>query len=277
MKDIDAVVVSTPTNLLAPIASSALGNGKHVLCEKPLARTAEEAKRLVMQAQSRKLVLKTGFSLRHYPGISFAHRSVLHQRVIGEPLILRCRYGHGGRPGYEQEWRTNPQVVPGGEMLDQGIHIVDLFRWFLGDFSAATGMVTTNYWPTKPLEDNAFAIFRTPEGHVASLHVSWTQWKNLFSLEIFGTDGYVVVDGLGGNYGTQCVTVGQRLADGSPPHERVRTFAGEVRSLHDEWEEFESAIREQREPLGNGYDGWQALRMVYAVYEASETARMVYL
>lgn len=284
-EDIDAVVVSTTNDWLAPITIAALGHGKHVLCEKPLGREPEEAQRMVEAAGSNRRKLKTGFNHRHHPAIWKAHE-LWAGSAIGDILFIRCRYGHGGRPGYEKEWRANAEVSGGGELLDQGIHAIDLFRWFLGDFHEAFGYTSTQFWRpgggspsilSACVEDNAFGLFRTAKGQVASLHASWTQWKNVFSFEVFGREGYLIADGLGGSYGPERLVWGRRRPESGPPDEERFEFAGPDVSWQAEWEEFVAAIREHREPLGNGYDGWQAMRMVSAIYESNHTGKTVKL
>ena len=274
--DVDVIIVSTPHKFLAPISIEAMNNGKHVLCEKPLGRNPDEVKEMVEVAQANRVKLKTGFNHRHHLGIQKA-RELVDAEVIGELNFIRCCYGHGGRPGYEKEWRANAEIAGGGEMLDQGVHAIDLFRWFLGDFCEVVGFTATRFWDIAPVEDNAFALFRTERGQIASLHASWTQWKNLFSFEIFGQDGYVLVNGLGGSYGTEHIIWGKRRPQSGPPLEERFDFPGDDISWHEEWKEFVAAIREDREPMANGYDGWQAVRMVYAVYESNEKGCVVKL
>ncbi|MCJ7668609.1 MAG: Gfo/Idh/MocA family oxidoreductase, partial [Anaerolineae bacterium] len=273
--DLDAIIVSTTNDWLAPISIAAARNGKHVLCEKPLARNPEESWQVVEAARASKVTLKTGFNHRHHAAIWKAYE-LSDQGAIGEIYHIRCHYGHGGRPGYDREWRTNPEISGGGELLDQGIHALDLFRWFLGDFEKAVGFTTTSFWKTH-VEDNAFALLRTNKGQVASLHASWTQWKNLFSFEIFGRDGYLIVQGLGGSYGLERLVWGKRLPESGPPEEKCFDFPGPDLSWEEEWREFVTAIREDRKPLGSGYDGWQALRLAYAIYESAATGCVVKL
>ena len=186
--DVQAVIICTPPHLHAEIALSAMRSGKHVLCEKPLARTMDEGREMVRVAQEARVTLKCGFNLRYHPAIRQV-RQWYEDSSIGEIDWIRCRYGIGGRPGYEQEWRAQPEISGGGQLMDQGIHALDLFRWFLGDFAEVFGFLATRFWDMAPLEDNAFALLRTARGQVASLHASWTQWKPLFCLEIFGRDG----------------------------------------------------------------------------------------
>jgi predicted dehydrogenase len=268
-RDIDVIVVCTPPHLHAVISIAAMEAGKHVLCEKPLARTAEEAEEMVETSGRTGRLLKCGFNHRHHPGIQQARRWFDEGR-IGEPVFVRCRYGIGGRPGYESEWRADPNVVAGGQLMEQGIHAVDLARWFLGDFTHVSCFLANGFWRTEPLEDNAFVLCRTAAGATASIHSSLTQWRNLFSFELFGRDGYIAVEGLGGGYGTERAILGRRDFH-APFAEEVVEFRGEDRSWLEEWREFTSAIDEGREPLGNGEDGLEALRLVYAAYESARS------
>ena len=247
--EIDAVVVATFNQGLLPVTLHALENGKHVLCEKPLGRNAGEAEQMVRAAARHERILKTGFNHRHHPALSLAH-NLAQAGKIGPLMSLRAAYGHGGRPGYDQEWRGNPELAGGGELLDQGVHIVDLCRWFLGEFVQVSGMLSTWFWQVAPLEDNGFALLRTAGGQIATIHTSWTQWKNLFRMEIFGRDGYLVVQGLGGSYGPEQLTMGLRRPESGPPLEETWEFPGPDISWQAEWQEFTAAIREGRQPLG---------------------------
>ena len=273
-RDIEAVIVATPHQWLAPSSIAALEQGKHVLCEKPLARTAEEGHAVLVAATRAGRALKTGFNHRFHPAIAEARRLAQCGR-IGRLLLMRCRYGHGGRTGYEHEWRADPAASGGGELMDQGIHALDLFRWFAGEFSEVTAMLSRAFWPAE-VEDNAFCLLRSKGGVVASLHASWTQWKNLFSLEVFGDRGYLQVEGLGGNYGPERLIIGERRSLGAPLEQQVE-FSGEDTSWAAEWADFVAAIRDQRPPEGNGWDGWQALRLVGAAYDSARTGAMVRL
>ncbi len=277
---LDAVVVATTNEWLAPVSQAALEFGKHVLCEKPAGRSPGELQSLVRAAHARGLTLKVGFNLRHAPAISRAH-ALCAEGALGELTFLRARYGHGGRPGMETEWRSNASIAGGGELLDQGVHVVDLFRWFAGDFAEVFGYTANYCWPAPAgiagVEDNAFALFRTAGGIIGCLHVSWTQWKNLFSFEAFGTQGYVVVEGLGGHYGPSILRCGTRPATGGAPEETCREFEGSERSWAPEWHEFASAVAESRQPLGNGLDGLRAAEMVHGAYESALTGSLIRL
>jgi predicted dehydrogenase len=275
-KEIEAVLICTPPDSHASISIAAMSWGKHVFCEKPLARNPEEAKQMMEVAQRTGMKLKCGFNLRFHPGIRQA-RKWFDEGVMGELNFIRCRYGIMARPDYTTDWRAKVEIAGGGEMLDRGVHVIDFFRWFMGDFSEVVGFVTTRFWDFAPLEDNAFALFRTSKGQVASMHVSSTQWRNIFSLELFGHDGYIIVDGLGYVYGNERAILGKRQTVPGPNHEEVIEYLGPDQSWLEEWQEFVSATKENREPEGNGYDGWQTLRLAYAVYESNRKGCVVKL
>lgn len=272
-KDIQVVIVSTINKFLTPISIAALESGKHVLCEKPLGRNTAESWKIIDAALKGGMALKTGFNHRHHPAIALA-KQLLDKGEIGSLCFMRCRYGHGGRPGYEKEWRADKDLCGGGELLDQGVHVVDLFRWVAGDFNEAFGYAPTYFWDMN-VEDNAFAIFKNKDGVIATMHTSWTQWKNVFSFEIFGKDGYLVIEGLGGSYGTETLKSGRRKPEGGPPEEKILEFPGPDISWDEEWKEFISAFENNRLPIGNGWDGYKANRMIEAVYESAQSGKVI--
>jgi predicted dehydrogenase len=271
-RDVDAVVVATPNGFLAEIAIAALAAGKHVLVEKPMGRNLAEAEEMRAAACRGDRVLKIGFNHRYHPGIAEARRLV-QDGAIGEVINLHCRYGHGGRPGYEREWRGNRALAGGGELLDQGVHVVDLIHWFAGVPAQAFGFLQTAVWPLGDLEDNAFGLFRFDSGAVAALHTSWTQWKNLFVFEVYGRSGAVVVNGLGKSYGAETLSLQTRRPEGGAPEVATRTFEGEDDSWRLEWEDFVHAVRGEQETgstmLGNADDGIVAMKLVDALYRSA--------
>ena len=270
---IDAVIVCTPPHVHAEISIAAMEAGKHVLCEKPLTRTVEEAEAMIITAEKTGRILKCGFNHRHHPAIWEAKQR-LDRGELGRPLFARCRYGICGRPGYEKEWRADPGQAAGGQFIEQGTHGIDLFRWFLGELVEVSSMTSTHYFKDQPLDDGGMALFRAANGATAMLHSTLVQWKNLFSFEVFGEDGYIEVEGLGGGYGTETLSVGRR--DFSAPfQDQVIHYRGGDRSWHDEWKEFASAVKENRQPIGNGIDGLAAMRLGLAAYEADSSRRVI--
>src|SRR5471030_874063 len=155
--DVDVVVVCTPPHLHAEMSIAALEAGKHVLCEKPLCRTLEEAEAMLAAARKAKRVLKCGFNHRHHPAVLEARRRFDHGD-FGRPIAGRCRYGICGRPGYENEWRADPARAAGGQFAEQGVHAIDLFRWFLGDLAEVSCMTSIGYFHKQKLDDNGMAL-----------------------------------------------------------------------------------------------------------------------
>jgi predicted dehydrogenase len=266
--DIDAIVVSTPTKFHVDVTVAALKAGKHVLCEKPLGRTVYEARRMFEAARASDRVLKTGFNYRHMGHVRKA-KELLQAGVLGPLHFLRCRYGHGGRPGYENEWCTNAELSGGGVFLEQGIHIFDLVRHLLGEPAQLLAQTRRFYWDFPVVEDNGFCILETVGGQVAQIHVSWTQWVNLFELELFGSEGYLRLEGRDGHYGPQRLTFGKRKPDHSRPAEELFEFVAPDDSWNREWQEFHAAIEEAREPMGSANDGLRAQQLIEAAYQSA--------
>jgi len=270
-EDIGIVVVSVPNKFTAPIAIEALRQGKHVLCEKPLGRNAREARAVLNAARKYRKVLKVGFNHRFYSGVLLA-KKLFDEGKIGEPMFIRARYGYGGRLRMEKEWRLNRKISGGGELLDQGVHIIDLARWFAGEPEKIYGLTRTKFWKTK-LDDNAFVVMENKNATV-QFHVSSTNWKNIFSFEVFGTRGYLQIDGKGGSYGEETLTFGKRKPQFGVPDVKVFKFHGDL-SWQREWENLLSAIFGRRKIIGDAYDGWQANRIVEAIYRSSKIGKPV--
>ncbi len=263
-EDVELVIVSTTNDALVAVSMAAIEHGKHVLVEKPGARCAEELGPLVRAAAERGVTVKVGFNHRFHPAIRKAHE-IFATGGIGPLLYLRGRYGHGGRIGYEREWRAQVALSGGGELLDQGVHLIDLARWFAGDFTGVFGWVATFFWPM-PVEDNGFLALRTAHGQIAWLHASCTEWKNLFSFEVFGRDGKLQVDGLGGSYGVERLTYYRMLPAMGPPETTAWEFPGEDLSWNAEYAHLQACIRERTRPLGTLEDALAALRIVGEAY-----------
>jgi predicted dehydrogenase len=273
--DVEVVLVLTYPDTHADIAIAALEAGKHVLCEKPLTRTEDEARAMLAAAARTGRTLKCGFNHRHHPAVAEARR-LFDSGIIGKPVFGRSRYGIGGRVGIEKEWRSNPAIVSGGQLMEQGIHVVDLFRWFLGPITRVTGFTSTSRWPIAPLEDNGFALLQAETGVIASVHASLTQWTNLFEFELYGEAGSLVVRGLGASYGVEELVISQHDPSAPFSHKTIEYRGGDI-SWKAEWEEFVGAMEGKRQPLGNGEDGLAAMQIVNAAYAAARTGQTIVL
>lgn len=273
--NIDCVLVLTYPDSHAEIAIAAMQAGKDVLCEKPLARTVQAARRMVRVAERTKRILKCGFNHRHHPAILKAYQ-LFKKGEIGKPVFGRGICGIAGREGLEKEWRSDPAIVGGGQLMEQGVHLIDLFRWFLGDIATATGITVNTHWSIEPLEDNGFALCTTRQGVPVSIHASLTQWVNLFQFEIYGANGSITVAGLGGSYGTEKLIVSKHDPQGPFSHHTIEYRGSDV-SWENEWQEFMKAVRTRKQPLGNGRDGLAAMSIVNAVYTSSKTGKTIRL
>jgi predicted dehydrogenase len=265
--DVEVVIVATVNKSLAEIAAAAIEAGKHVLVEKPAARNVRELETVIEASQHNQVAVRVGFNHRYHRALRQA-RQLVDTGAIGKLMYVRGRYGHGGRLGYEKEWRADPKLAGGGELLDQGVHLIDLARWFLGDFVAVTGFAHTYYWDM-PVEDNGFLMLKTAQQQTAFLHASCTEWKNLFCLEIYGRDGKLQIDGLGGSYGTERLTYYRMLPQLGPPETTIWEYPGPDTSWQIEFEEFLEDIRLERKPSASLEDARAALRIVEQIYARS--------
>jgi predicted dehydrogenase len=264
---IDVVVVSTAHDMLAPVAEAAARAGKHVLIEKPGARRACELDGVAEAARRAGALVRIGFNHRYHRALRKA-REIFDSGAAGPLMFVRGRYGHGGRLGYEREWRADPAISGGGEAIDQGIHLIDLARWFLGDFTRVAGCAPTYFWKM-PVEDNAFMLLETATGQAAFLHASWTEWKNLFSFEICGRNGKLEISGLGGSYGTERLTFYRMSGEMGPPETTIWDYPMSDDSWQVEFAEFAEDIRLGRQPRPGIADAQAALRIIEKLYQES--------
>jgi predicted dehydrogenase len=266
--DVDAIIVATPHDALAKIALEAVAAGRHVLVEKPGGRSAAEVEPVMRAALAGGRIVKVGFNHRFHPALRKA-RELVAAGETGPLMYVRGRYGHGGRRGMESEWRCQPEVSGGGELIDQGSHLIDLSRWFLGELSLDYAHAPTWYWDI-PVDDNCFLALRSAGGQLAWLHATWTEWKNMFSFEIVGRDAKLVAEGLGGSYGTERLTFYRMLPQMGPPETTIWEFPFPDTSWTDEFENFARAITEGTSPCGDIADAVAMLKIVDQVYGRAE-------
>jgi predicted dehydrogenase len=267
LPEVDVVVVATLHDSLAAITLAAVEAGKHVLVEKPAARSAKELESVITAAKNKGVKVHVGFNHRYHRSLRKA-KEIFDSGALGELMFIRARYGHGGRIGYNKEWRANPELSGGGELIDQGPHLIDLSRWFLGDFTEVQGFAHTYYWDM-PVDDNGFMILKTEKKQTAFLHASCTEWKNLFSMEIYGRDGKLDLSGLGGSYGVEKLTWYKMLPEMGPPE----TTSWEYPMGDDSWAvemaEFYDDIRLNRSPAAGLGDAYAALKIIEQIYKES--------
>lgn len=242
----DIVVVATTNSSLSKVASRAITARKHVLVEKPGGLGVADVSHLDALARKHGVAVKVGFNLRFHPALLKMSRLV-EEGKLGPLMFLRARYGHGGRLGYDTEWRSKRELSGGGELIDQGVHLLDLIHCLFGPLPLQSAFVTTSFWKMD-VDDNAVVTVAesSSEGEAsgdagqsaaanrprwATFHVSCSEWKNTFALELYGRDGKVLIQGLGGSYGKETLTYYRMLPQMGPPE--VESF--EFDSADDSW------------------------------------------
>jgi len=267
-ENVDVVFVCTSHNLLAPIAHLAASHGKHVMLEKPGARRAVELDPVLEASKKSGALVRVGFNHRYHRAFQKA-REIVDSGVLSELMFVRARYGHGGRIGYDQEWRAVPEISGGGEAIDQGVHLLDLAYWFLGDMKLVGGSAPTYFW-NMPVEDNAFFLMETETRQVAFLHASWTEWKNVFSFEIYGRTGKLEITGLGGSYGTERLAHYQMQPELGPPPTTIYEYPMADNSWELEIATFIEDIRLGHTPQPGIIEAQAALKAVEQLYLRSK-------
>lgn len=250
----DAVFVCTPNNLTAELCIEGLRRGGRVFCEKPPGRNWEEFSGIVQAAQQRPdAILSFGLNHRLHPAIEAA-KAMTGAGGLGEVLYVKGTYGKSGGLRYRDSWRNKQEISGGGILLDQGIHMLDLFCFFLGPLDVVDAVLVDSFWRCE-VEDNAFVLLRSKTGIPAFLHSSATLWKHTFRLEIGCRDGYLIASGLlskTGSYGREQLVIGRRqfedeaFALGNPREEIIQFDRDE--SWEKEVGEFLQAVQEGRPP-----------------------------
>lgn len=276
-KDVDCVIVATPNKFHAPISIAALEAEKHVICEKPLARTPDEAHEMVEAARKNKVFLKTGSNLRYFSNARKA-KELVDSGVIGKPLFIRGWIGHDGKK-ILHAWNVKKDISGGGTILDNGAHILDLFRWFAGDFSECFGYVKTLHMPID-VEDNGMGLFRAGDGRMAFVQSSWTEWSGYMYMEVYGSEGSVIIDNRGEkvvNTGKWVVTSNTTYTAKDGSRQLFDYSAEPPQSYELELKDFIDCVKKKRQPMASGHDGMKVVEMANAIYESSRKGRIVKL
>ncbi|MCK9617669.1 MAG: Gfo/Idh/MocA family oxidoreductase [Lentimicrobiaceae bacterium] len=270
--DIDAIIVCTPNFLNKPLTIQALNAGKHLFCEKPPCFTAKDMEdiREVEIKSGKKLMY--GFNHRHHDSI-IRMKEIIDSNKYGRILWMRGRYGKSVTSDYYNEWRAKRELAGGGIVIDQGIHMLDLFLYLGGDFDSVKAEVSNLYWKMD-VEDNAFIILKNSEsGMVANLHSTMTQWRHLFSLEIFMEKGYMVLNGLitsSMSYGEEDLSIAKNrsTAPAATWKDEVKVRYLNNNSWRYEMEHFFTVIsKDIPVTIGNSDDALKLMRIIDKIYK----------
>jgi predicted dehydrogenase len=238
--DVDLVIAATVHRALPEIALAAVARKKHVLIEKPGANNSQALREVRDLANANGVQVRVGFNHRFHPAL-LRVRELVGSGAYGPLLFTRARYGHGGRLGYEGEWRADRALSGGGQLVDQGSHLIDLVQAYFGEADLAFAELTTAFWDMT-VEDNVFLALRPRSGGFAWLHASWTEWKNIFSFEVMLERAKIEVTGLGGSYGPERVTLFEMQPSMGPPPSTTWEYPPTDVSWHDELLDVVSAI-----------------------------------
>ena len=271
--DIDAVFICAYNTVLANYTCKALSKGLHVFCEKPPAMEVKELMPVFEMHKKSGKVLKYGFNHRYHYSILEA-KKIVDSGDMGKLLWIRGVYGKAGSIDYDQNWRNFKKYSGGGILIDQGIHMLDLIRFFYNDeFNKVNSYLTTAFWNIE-VEDNAFVLMQSEKGIIASMHSSATQWRHKFLLEMCFEKGYLNLDGiLSGtrSYAPETLVIGKREFEDitfamGKPKETIISFEND-NSWKYEIDEFIAAI-ENGKPISNGNleDAFRTLSLVERVY-----------
>ncbi len=276
----EAVFACATNQHLSEIVVGSISQGIHVFCEKPPGRTLADVLRMREAENAHPGVkLQFGFNHRFHAAVQEA-KTIVESGRLGPVMWLRGIYGKAGGPRYDQNWRNQREISGGGILIDQGIHMLDLFRQFCGDFEEVKSLIARAYWPFE-VEDNAFALLRNARGQVAMLHSSSTQWQHRFRLDIYLERGYLEITGIlssTGTYGRETLRVARCQYDQEgyplPNPEETISYYDEDRSWQQEVDEFARCILDDRPVvLGSSADAYQAMELVQRIYEADEQWR----
>jgi 1,5-anhydro-D-fructose reductase (1,5-anhydro-D-mannitol-forming) len=265
--DIDAVYISTTNELHLKQALAAIRAGKHVLCEKPLALSSADARKMVAAAKAAGIVLGTNHHLRN-AGAHRAMREAIASGRIGKPIAARV-FHSVYLPENLQGWRITRPEAGGGVVLDITVHDADTLRFVLGDdpvevscFTQSAGMAGAG------LEDGAMCIWRFKSGVIAQSHEGFTTKFAGTGFEVHGSEGSLIAS----NVMTQ-------KPDGSV---MLRTAAGEEELSFDRDDlysrslrQFHTAIRDEGQPVATGEDGIWSLASAEAALQSASSGKAI--
>ena len=269
--NVQAVVISTPPVSHEKLAVAALSVGKHVLVEKPMAMSVEACEHMLDAAKAGGATLACGFNLRYFPATKLA-REMLEGGAIGKLDHVRVFHGHRGGKDFGPAWITDYATTGGGSLMDNGIHMIDLVRYFLGDIAEARGFATNAVWHKDRCEDNGYLLMRNERGQVGVLHSSWSEWRGYgWRCELYGTEGFLRF-----GYAPLHLVHGRREGQGTKIkrywfpkfqiRERVKGWQWSFNeSLAEDLQRWARAIAAGQQPPINGRDGSEAVRLAKSV------------
>jgi predicted dehydrogenase len=263
---VDVIDIAVPNRYHAEYAIRSLQAGKTVWCEKPLAPSVEECRAIMDVAKDHNQFVKVGSNVRFFPSI--LRLKELTVSNIGTPLLFRGYIGNAGQQLAASSWYSKKEMIGGGTLLDNGIHLIDLVRWLLGEIVSCEADVSNRMWHLEGLEDLAVCMFQLSNGAKASIQASWHEWAGYLYLEIYGTDGFIRSDN---RFSSAKVVVGNRegiVREYDYSQQSKMSYANELNDFLD-------CVEKSVEPTPSAYDGYRAVKVVRACYESARVGRAV--
>ena len=273
--DFDIAFVCTPNNITPKIVIDCLKNKKHVFCEKPPGKNLSDLKR-ISKYLNKNLKLMFGFNHRFHPAVIKA-KKIIESKKFGKIITIRGVYGKSGGLRFQNSWRNDKKISGGGILLDQGIHMIDLFRFFCGNFNKIKCYTSNLFWKFG-VEDNAFIILKNKINQLAFLHSSSTLWRHTFRIDITLEKGYILIEGLlskTGSYGQEKITYASRQFENTSkaignPSEKVIYF-----DKDDSWDmeivQFIDFIRNNKKiTINNINDAYESMKIVDEAYKSNK-------
>jgi predicted dehydrogenase len=264
---IKLVIVATYHSSLFQITKKAMLHDKFVMVEKPASINVSQIKSLLKIEKIRNSKVKVGFNHRYLQSIIKA-KKIIEEKYLGNILYIRSRYGHGGRINYQNEWRMKPNLSGGGELIDQGSHIIDLTRFFLGNVQIEKSSLFSIYWK-KNVDDNSILILKNKKNQFSLFHVSCTEWKNKFSVEIFCEIGKIEINGIGGSYGQETLKIYKMGKKLGKPKLKKYTYKKNL-SWKNQMIEFNKEIISNCKIKTNLLDALENLKIIKKAYRLSD-------
>jgi len=269
--DLDILFVALPNYLAPKVTIAGLENGLHVFCEKPPGRNIEDVEKVIeAEKKNPRIKLKYGFNHRYHGSVKKT-KEIIDKKTYGKIINLRGVYGKSSVVPFTGQWRAIKKFSGGGILLDQGIHMLDMFRYFCGDFTRVKSFVSNSYWE-HDVEDNVYAIMKNNNGIVAIIHSSATQWQHNFRLEITFEKGFVELSGIlssSKSYGQEKLTIidkKEQSAVGSLSGNTVEFL--EDNSWNDEIIEFaDIIINDKPVTQGNSNDALMTMKLINKIYK----------
>ncbi len=278
-EDLDVLFVCLTNDVAAEVTIAGLKKQCHVFCEKPPGRDLQDIANVIETERNHpKLKLMYGFNHRYHDSVRKA-QEIINSKELGRIINLRAVYGKSKIISFQSDWRTKRDIAGGGILLDQGIHMVDLIRMFVGDFEQIHSIVDNSFW-NHDVEDNAYALMKTKSGIVAFLHSTATQWRHRFNLEICFEKGSLILAGIlsgSKSYGAETITIAYSNDDDGGDPKEVMIKYNEDNSWRDEINYFADAlVNNSKIEQGSSWDAFKTMELVYKIYCADPTWKNKY-